>query len=58
MTTYTDRNGVVWTVTRSDANPRWWVAVHPDGWLCHGVDATTRGAALAQLRDLDARNIL
>lgn len=56
--TYTDRHGVVWAVQRSDANPRWWVAVHPDGWQAPGVDAQTRRDALAQLRDLDQRNII
>lgn len=58
MKTFTDRNGVAWTVQRSDVNPRWWVAMHPDGWLAHGVDATTQRDALAQLADLDRRHVL
>lgn len=56
--TYTDRRGTTWTLERSTANPRWWVAVHPDGWLCDGVDATTLRQARAQLADLDKRNVL
>lgn len=56
--TFTDRNGVAWTVRRDLANPRWWVAAHPDGWLAHGVDAPTRRDALDQLKALDRSNVL